>query len=180
MIVLRLLKLGALSVIIVIVIIAADYALQKPHHVSARVVRVIDGDTIVAQIGGVKRRVRLLGIDTPETVKPGAPVECFGRQASAASKKRLAGKRVQLTYGRLERRDNYGRLLAFVDYRGDDHGAWLIKQGYARAYYPGANNDRRPRYEFNQLIARALDRGMWGKCRSRGRRDNRSGTDNPG
>lgn len=164
MIVLRLVKLGALGIIFVIALVAADAALLKPHHASARVVRVIDGDTIVAQIGGVKRRVRLLGIDTPETVKRGAPSECFGPEASAVSKKRLTGKRVRLIYATTELRDRYGRLLAFVEYRGTDHGAWLVKHGYARAYYPGANHDRQLRYEANQLLARVTRRGLWGRC----------------
>ena len=65
----------------------------------AGVVRVVDGDTIEARIGGRDEDVRLIGIDTPETVKPDTPVQCFGERASHFTKRRLTGRRVRLAFG---------------------------------------------------------------------------------
>ncbi len=78
-----------------------------------RVVRVVDGDTIEVRLDGRDEDVRLIGVDTPETVKPDTPVQCFGERASHFTKRRLTGKRVRLVFG-VERRDVYGRLLAYV------------------------------------------------------------------
>ena len=74
------------------------------HAVTARVVRVIDGDTIEVSIGGADEDVRYIGIDTPETVKPGTPVQCYGPQASAANHILVDGRTVRLVFDR-ERRD---------------------------------------------------------------------------
>ena len=75
--------------------------------------RVIDGDTIEVSIDGSEEDVRYIGVDTPETVKPGAPVQCYGPQASAANHRLVEGRTVRLVFDR-ERRDAYGRLLAYV------------------------------------------------------------------
>src|SRR5437667_7574047 len=85
-----------------------------PAVVSATVVHVVDGDTIVAAFAdGHRETVRVLGVDTPETVDPRKPVQCFGPQASAYSKAHLGGRSVRLEFD-VERRDRYGRLLAYV------------------------------------------------------------------
>src|SRR5579862_7051577 len=85
----------------------------------ATVRRVIDGDTIVVSIGGRDQRVRLIGIDTPETVSPVKPVQCYGKQASSHTKALLPpGTAVRLV-GDVEARDVYGRLLAYVYRRSD-------------------------------------------------------------
>ena len=82
---------------------------------SARGHRVVDGDTIDVELGGHAERVRLLGIDTPETDEPGKPVQCYGKEASAAHQAELlpAGTAVRLERD-VEARDRYGRLLAYV------------------------------------------------------------------
>ena len=86
---------------------------------NATVVRVIDGDTIDADIGGRDERVRLIGIDTPETKKPNTPIQCYGPEASDFTKHTLpAGTRILIVRD-LEARDDYGRLLAYV-YRSSD------------------------------------------------------------
>src|SRR5712691_1165678 len=82
----------------------------------AYVTRVIDGDTVEVSIAGRDDEVRYIGIDTPETVKPGTPIQCFGPEASALNHRLVEGGRVRLVFDR-ERRDVYGRLLAYV-YRG--------------------------------------------------------------
>src|SRR6187402_943959 len=81
------------------------------------VTRVVDGDTVEVRLGGRTEDVRYIGVDTPETVKPGAPVDCFGPQASAFNHRLVEGRRVRLVLG-VERRDVYGRLLAYA-YLGD-------------------------------------------------------------
>src|SRR5919197_825984 len=99
----------------------------------ARVTRVVDGDTVKVLIGGREDTVRYIGMDTPETHKPGTPVQCFGRAASADNARLVAGRRVRLRFD-VERRDRYGRLLAYV-YRLPDGlfvNAELVRAGYAR------------------------------------------------
>ena len=97
----------------------------------ANVTRVIDGDTIEVSIGGQPDEVRYIGVDTPETVKPGTPVECFGPQASACNHRLVERRTVRLVFDR-ERRDVYGRLLAYVYVGKDFVNAGLVRLGYAR------------------------------------------------
>jgi micrococcal nuclease len=79
----------------------------SPHLICTRVV---DGDTIILSNG---EKVRLIGVDTPETVRPNTPVEYYGKEASAFTKKMVEGKPVRLEYD-WQQRDKYGRLLAYV------------------------------------------------------------------
>src|SRR3954465_8580643 len=98
-----------------------------------RVTRVVDGDTIHVSLGGQDGTVRYIGIDTPESVKPGTPVQCFAKAASSANERLVDGRRVRLSFD-AERRDRYGRLLAYV-HRADDDAfvnARLVQDGYAR------------------------------------------------
>src|SRR3954468_16715987 len=99
----------------------------------ATVVRVVDGDTVVASVGGREERVRYIGMDTPEDVKPGTPVQCYSRRAAAENRRLVAGRRVRLVQD-AEARDRYGRLLAYV-YRASAGlfvNAELVRRGYAR------------------------------------------------
>ena len=138
---------------------------------SARVLRVIDGDTIEVSIEGSEEDVRYIGVDTPETVKPGAPVECFGPQASAANHRLVEGRTVRLVFDR-ELRDAYGRLLAYVyapaapTSAGSPRfvNAALIRDGYARTLQIAPNTAHAP--QLGRLEARAgrAGRGLWGAC----------------
>ncbi|GMU78154.1 MAG: micrococcal nuclease-like protein [Acidimicrobiia bacterium] len=139
-----------------------------PVGLDATVTSVTDGDTVrVRTAAGASERVRLIGIDTPESVDPRQPVECFGREASAQTKALLpAGTRVRLEPDS-ERRDRYGRLLAYV-WRHDDGlfvNAWLVDGGWATPFRVPPN----VRYadDFSRLgaAARAADRGLWRACR---------------
>lgn len=138
--------------------------------VSGKVLRVIDGDTIEVSIDGVEEDVRYIGVDTPETVKPGEPVQCYGPQASAANHRLVEGQTVRLVFDR-ERRDAYGRLLAYVytRARADAGGsrfvnAALIRDGYARTLEIAPNT--RHASQLQRLEARAgrAGRGLWGDC----------------
>jgi micrococcal nuclease len=130
------------------------------------VVRVVDGDTIVVRLGGVDERVRLIGIDTPESVDPRTPVECFGKEASDHTTRLLpAGTAVRLVRD-VEARDRYDRLLAYV-YRVDDGefvNLALAEDGYAdvATYPPNVAHVE----EFIAAVARARaeGRGLWSAC----------------
>ena len=135
--------------------------------------RVVDGDTIIVQGVG---RVRLIGVDTPETVDPRRPVECFGKEASAFTKRLLEGQRARLEYDR-DRTDRYGRTLAYVYLpNGTFANAEIVRQGYGHAYtrFPFRYLDE---FRQHERDARQGKRGLWGtRCgdaapeRSTGRR----------
>ncbi len=129
----------------------------------ARVVRVIDGDTIEARIGDATEDVRLIGVDTPETVKPGTPVQCFGERASHFTKRRLTGRRVRLVFG-VERRDVYGRLLAYVYLTHGLFNSTLVRRGLARSLTIPPNDRFAPRFKRLELTAARRGRGLWGAC----------------
>src|SRR5688572_20601664 len=136
---------------------------------TVRVVRVVDGDTIRAVLPSGEEAVRYIGIDTPESVKPGSPVECFARRASAFNERIVGGERVKLVYD-AERRDRFGRLLAYV-YRARDGlfvNAELVRRGYATVatFPPNVAHER----EFRRLAnrARLSGRGLWAKCEGAG------------
>jgi len=122
--------------------------------------RVVDGDTIIVRYRGKTERVRLIGVDTPETVHPNKPVEYFGKEASAFTKKLLpAGTRVRLEFD-WQPRDKYGRLLAYVYVGTTFVNAEIVRQGYGHAYtrFPFKYLEDFRRYERE---AREAGRGMW-------------------
>ena len=125
--------------------------------------RVVDGDTIVVDIAGREEKVRLIGVDTPETVDPRRPVEYFGKEASAFTKRLVRGKSVILKDDpECHNRDRYNRLPRYVYLKdGTLVNAEIIKQGYGFAYvkYPFSLME-----EFRKLekAARKKGRGMWG------------------
>src|SRR5580765_4570948 len=99
---------------------------------SARVVRAVDGDTIVVAFAdGHTDTIRILGVDTPETHDPRKPVQCFGPEAAEYTRSRLEGRRVELVDD-VERRDRYGRHLAYVYVGGRRFEDDLLERGYAR------------------------------------------------
>jgi micrococcal nuclease len=128
----------------------------------ATVQRVVDGDTVVLRGG---ERVRYIGVDTPESVKPGSPVECFGKAAGRANARLVEGERVRLTFD-AERRDRYGRTLAYVHRVSDGLfvNAELVRRGYASPMTipPNVAHAR----EFRRLAraARRAGRGLWAAC----------------
>jgi len=134
---------------------------------SARLERVIDGDTIVVQAGGREERVRYIGMDTPETVKPNTPVQCFGPQAHDLNARLLgaAGTPLTLRFDR-ELRDRYGRLLAYV-YRARDGlfvNERLVSDGAARTLEIAPNTADAERFGALQQAARTAGTGLWGAC----------------
>lgn len=134
----------------------------------ARVLRVIDGDTVQVKLGGKTEKVRIIGIDTPETVDPRKPVQCFGKEASAKMKKLLTRKNVTLEKNPAEDRDKYKRLLRYISLKGEDIGAKMIQEGYAFSYkqFP---HPRLEAYNALELQAKEAKKGLWGaKCNTAG------------
>ena len=129
--------------------------------------RVVDGDTIIADIHGVSTRVRLIGMDTPESVKPDTPVECFAIAASNFTKHALTGKTVRLEYD-VDRYDQYGRTLAYVWLDGRLFDQVLVEAGYARVYTFPPNVRYVDRFVKAERDAREHDRGLWNACRGSG------------
>jgi micrococcal nuclease len=134
-----------------------------PGH--ATVVTVIDGDTIEVRVAGRRERVRLIGIDTPETMHPSKPVECFGPEASARAAELLPAGSVVLLQRDVEARDRYDRLLAYVTAAdGTDVNLALVQEGYAEAYPFPPNVALDGPIAVAEASARAERRGMWGTC----------------
>jgi micrococcal nuclease len=140
-------------------------ATPEPKPRRYLVLDVIDGDTVeVGYRGGTT--IRVIGIDTPETVSPNTPDECFGAAASAAANRMLRGSKVALEFdpsqGRL---DKYGRTLAYLRVPGTgDFGLAMIRRGFAAEYTYDTAYRYQARYQAAEARARAADRGLWGKC----------------
>lgn len=133
---------------------------------TARVVSIVDGDTVELDLGSRHERVRLLGIDTPETAHPTRPVECFGAEAS----ERLGALIPPGTVVRVERdveaRDHYGRLLLYLHRAGDDLFVNLdmVASGHAVTLHVAPNGAHRASLAEAEATARAERRGLWSAC----------------
>lgn len=127
-----------------------------------RVVRVIDGDTFEIEGG---ERVRLIGVDTPESVKPDAPVECFGKEASEYLKSLIEEKEVRLERDRTDR-DRYARLLRYV-YLGDVFvNERIVREGYAESVAYKPDTAKQSVFDRAEAVAKTEQRGRWaeGAC----------------
>jgi len=130
------------------------------------VVRAVDGDTIIVEGGGRIEDVRLLGIDTPETVDPRRPVGCYGPEASAFTKHLVTGRTVTLRYDR-ELHDRYGRFLAYVWLAGARPlfvNAELVRRGYARTYPFPPNTAHAALFAALERSAAVAGKGLWHAC----------------
>ena len=129
-----------------------------------QVLRVVDGDTIKVRLdGGRTERVRYIGIDTPESVKPDTPVQCFAKRASHFNASLVSGRDVTLRTD-AEERDRYGRLLAYVYTSGRFVNRELVARGYARTLTIPPNVAHAD--EFASLARRAREAGigLWKAC----------------
>ena len=130
------------------------------------VVRVIDGDTVDVRVDGATERIRLIGIDTPESVAEDRPVQCFGTEASAHTAALLPpGVEVRIERDEVTR-DRYGRLLAYL-WRTDDEllvNLDLVEGGYADAVSFGDNEALYDLLAAAEASARASGLGLWSAC----------------
>ena len=134
--------------------------------VNATVIYVTDGDTIGVKIDGVEERVRLIGIDTPETKKPNTPVQCFGPEATAFTKSLLPEGTALYVERDVEARDIYGRLLAYI-YRSADGmfvNMEVIGRGYARPLTIPPNVAHADEFVVAARNAEASNVGLWAGC----------------
>jgi micrococcal nuclease len=132
---------------------------------AGRVERVVDGDTVVVRMDGRDERVRYIGMDTPESVKPGTPVQCYAEAAATENRRLVAGREVRLVPD-AEAHDRYGRLLAYV-YREPDGlfvNAELVRRGYARLLTIPPNVAHAAELRHLARRARAAGRGLWSRC----------------
>ena len=127
------------------------------------VTKVVDGDTVKVLINNTEETLRLIGIDTPESVDPRKPVQCFGKEASNKAKELLSGKKVRVekdsTQGDLDR---YGRTLAYI-YSEDGlfYNKYMIEQGYAHEYTYNTPYKYQTEFKNAQKTAQANLMGLW-------------------
>jgi micrococcal nuclease len=130
----------------------------------ATVTRDVDGDTVVVRYtNGRTDKVRLLGVDTPETHKPNTPVQCYGPEASRYTEHALVGRVVDLELDEVTR-DKYGRLLAYVYVGGRRFDDELLRLGYGRLLIIPPNGVHARAMLAAELDAKRARRGLWGAC----------------
>jgi micrococcal nuclease len=139
---------------------------NPPAESTAEVIRIIDGDTIEVQKNGKTERVRLIGVDTPETSHPQKGLECYGPESTEFTKKFVANKTVRLKPDTISaNKDRYDRLLryVYVDQTNEHLNAELIKTGHSIAY---TTFDFDKMDEFLELEKQAKNQlaGLWGAC----------------
>ena len=148
----------AISLIFPVVSHAAN--IPTPYY---QVTKITDGDTITVKIGNKNTSIRLIGVDTPETVDPRKTVQCFGKEASAITKKILLNRKVSLesdpTQGDT---DKYGRLLRYVFLQdGTNFDKWLIDEGYGFEYTYNLPYKYQQEYKDAENTARLSSKGLW-------------------
>lgn len=146
---------------------AAHTAVPAPPPGYYRIVAVADGDTFDVDMNGTRERIRMIGVDTPETKKPNAPVQCYGPQASDFAKKTLAAQNVRLEADPVgDNRDRYDRLLRYVFLPdGTLINQKLITDGYGFAYlsFPFSKHSE---FAAAQASAQSNKQGLWNICRT--------------
>lgn len=126
----------------------------------------IDGDTIAINMNGQVEKVRFIGVDTPETHKPNTPVQCYGPQAAAFTKRMIGKQSVRLVSDSLSTdRDRYNRLVRYIYLPdGTDLDELLVQQGYG-FYYPYFPFSKAARFAADEQAAQATHKGLWGTCK---------------
>ena len=131
------------------------------------VVRVVDGDTLVANIDGKDEKVRLIGIDTPESVDPRKEVECFGKEASKELGRLVENKYVGLEVDQSQSdRDKYGRLLRYVWLKDININQVMIENGFAHEYTYDLPYMYQADFKNAQKMAEKNNKGLWGECKN--------------
>lgn len=181
MILLRFTLSGALGMLVALMGMLVTACAQGTHSKQAKmhtarssetfdatVIRNADGDTVYVDRNGQRVKIRLLGVDTPETHDPRKPVQCYGPEAANYTMRYAVGKvRVTTEPSSGDVTDKYGRTLAYIYVRSrhSDLGSALIRGGYARVYaYNNRKFGKRAYYERLERKAQASLAGRWGKC----------------
>jgi micrococcal nuclease len=152
--------------LLALVACGADDAADPVAAGTAVVVHPVDGDTIVVDLDGREESVRFIGIDTPESVAPERPVECFGPDAKARTAELLPEGTVVRLERDVEARDRYDRLLAYVIRDEDDVlvNQLLVEEGYAEARAFPPNLAHQGELDHAEARARSEGRGLWSAC----------------
>lgn len=156
---------GLLGALALVGACAEDTGAPTPAG-TARILSVVDGDTVVVRVEGASETVRLIGIDTPETNHPTRPVECYGAEATAVATELVPpGTTVRLERD-VEPRDRFGRLLAYVHRTADGLfvNLALVERGAAVANAYPPNLARQRDLDAADRRARAAGLGLWGQC----------------
>lgn len=124
------------------------------------VVEVTDGDTFVINLNGVKEKIRLIGVNTPETVHPTKGAEPYGKEASDFTKSCLSGKKVSIELD-IQERDTYGRILAYAYLDGNMFNKTLLEEGYAQVTTVQPNSKYADVFLKIELVARDNNKGLW-------------------
>lgn len=131
--------------------------------VEGTVTRVVDGDTLEIVLHGETQKVRLIGIDTPETVDPRKPVECFGNEASAHLKTLVDGQVVTVAYDATQgMTDKYGRILVYVTLAdGTNVAEKMLRDGFAYEYTYNKPYELQKDFKNAEQVARDSETGLW-------------------
>jgi micrococcal nuclease len=169
---------GSLALLAIVAVVLLRPWQFQPHPggpgpsevLTGLAIRAVDGDTLEVRLDdGDVETVRIIGVDTPETVKPDTPVQCFGPQASAFEHSHTEGRRVRLVVG-VEPRDVYGRLLAYVWVlgRGSRRPRFLevelLRRGLARTLTFHPNDRFAHRFDKLEQVASEREKGLWNAC----------------
>ncbi|MCB9811229.1 MAG: thermonuclease family protein [Candidatus Nomurabacteria bacterium] len=142
--------------------------LSDTSGTGGKVLYVVDGDTVKVDLNGKIETIRVIGINTPETVHPEKTVECFGREASAEAKRLLSDQKVIITYDDSQGTyDKYGRTLAYISLPdSSDFGETMIRSGFAYEYTYNLPYDRQAKYKAAETYAKENKVGLWadGAC----------------
>ena len=152
------------AVLVLLTALVVAGGCSSPSRTPPTVVAVVDGDTIVVGFGSHDETVRLLGLDTPESVDPSRPRQCFGVEATERLRDLLpAGTRVRLEID-VEARDRYGRLLAYVFVGDQMANETLLAEGYGALSIYEPNSTYRRRLTSAEQTARTRLAGLWSAC----------------
>lgn len=137
---------------------------QRKAEETYEVVKVVDGDTLSLNMNGKTEVLRLIGMDTPETVDPRKPVQCFAQEASAKAKETLIGKKVRIEADPSQgERDKYDRLLRYIFLEdGTFYNKLMIEEGYAHEYTYNIPYKYQSEFKEAETRAREGKRGFWG------------------
>lgn len=127
------------------------------------VIKVVDGDTVAIELNGKSETIRMIGVNTPETVDPRKTVECFGKEASSKAKELLTGKKVRIEKDPTQgERDKYQRLLAYVFLEdGLFFNKYMVEEGYAYEYTYNTPYKYRDEFKAAQIRAETQKKGLW-------------------
>ena len=140
--------------------VAEEIATSTPENTV--ITRVVDGDTVVAMVSGISEKIRLIGVDTPETVDPRKPVQCFGMEASAFTKSLLLNATIRLEADPSQGdRDKYGRLLRYVFLGNTNISEEIIAKGYGHEYTYDIPYKYQAEFKNAEQMAREAKKGLW-------------------